>query len=230
MRWVPSWRRHKLARSTRADKRCCNASFQVDDHVLLDARNLALLETCKLADHYVGPFRITAKFGPTAYHLKLPANMAIHDVFHIGLWKPYQQPSSSFPAVLAAAHHCRWRTGVGDTSNQEPSDGSWQAIVFSIMGWSRQFRGPVDVGAWARECQTTPFWLQMFIEIVLTWCVLCWGLASSYTAMEVRQVWPPCLVSALSLTVWLRQGGKGCKVQLGSLSGFSLITLNVLRI
>ena len=80
-----------------ADKRRCDASFQVGDHVLLDTRNLALPETRKLANHYVGPFRITAKVGPTSYCLELPANMAIHDVFHIGLLKPYQQPSSSFP-------------------------------------------------------------------------------------------------------------------------------------
>ena len=80
-----------------ADKRRHDASFQVGDHVLLDTRNLALPETHKLEDCYVGPFRITVKVGPTVYHLELPANIAIHDVFHIGLLKPYQQPSSSFP-------------------------------------------------------------------------------------------------------------------------------------
>ena len=79
-----------------ADKQLCNASFQVGDHILLDTRNLVLPEMCKLADRYVGPFRITAKVGPTAYCLELPANMAIHNVFYIGLLKPYQQPSSSF--------------------------------------------------------------------------------------------------------------------------------------
>ena len=77
-------------------KRCHDASFQVGDHVLLDTRNLPLPEMRKLADYYVGPFRITVNVGPTAYHLELPANMAIHDIFHIGLLKPYQQPSSSF--------------------------------------------------------------------------------------------------------------------------------------
>ena len=38
-----------------ADKQCRDASFQVGDHVLLDARNLVLPETRKLADHYVSP-------------------------------------------------------------------------------------------------------------------------------------------------------------------------------
>ena len=61
-----------------ADKQCCDASFQVGDHVLLDTRNLPLPEMPKLADRYVGPFRITAKVGPTAYCLNLLANMAIH--------------------------------------------------------------------------------------------------------------------------------------------------------
>ena len=57
------------------DKQHCDASFQVGDHILLDTRNLALPEMCKLADRYVGPFRITAKAGPTAYCLELPNNM-----------------------------------------------------------------------------------------------------------------------------------------------------------
>ena len=87
----------KASQKHQADKRRHDASFQVGDHVLLDTRNLPLPETHKLADRYVGPFRITAKVGPTVYCLELPANMAIHDVFHIGLLKPYQQPSSSFP-------------------------------------------------------------------------------------------------------------------------------------
>ena len=89
--------KEQASQKYQADKQRRDASFQVGDHVLLDTRNLVLPETCKLADHYVGPFRIIAKVGPIAYHLELPANMAIHDVFHISLLKPYQQPSSSFP-------------------------------------------------------------------------------------------------------------------------------------
>ena len=88
----------QASKKYQADKRHHDAFFQVGDHVLpVGQQDLALPETRKLADHYVGPFRITAKVGATVYHLKLPANMAIHDGFHIGLLKLYQQPSSSFP-------------------------------------------------------------------------------------------------------------------------------------
>ena len=69
-----------------------------------------------------------------------------------------------FPTATSTAHHCRQRAGVGDRSNQEPPDSLGQAVVFSIMGWSRQLRGPVDVGVWARECQTTSFWLPAYLE------------------------------------------------------------------
>ena len=50
----------------------------------------------KLHDRFVGPFTITEWIGPTAYRLDLTggrhrqALRGIHDVFHEGLLKPYQ--------------------------------------------------------------------------------------------------------------------------------------------
>ena len=64
--------------------------------MLLSTRNLRLQGPRKLHDRLVGPFTITEWIGPTAYHLNLTggrhrqALQGIHDVWHVGLLKPYQ--------------------------------------------------------------------------------------------------------------------------------------------
>ena len=41
----------------------------------------------KLAPRYCGPFDISAKVGPIAYHLSLPTHIKVHNVFHISILK-----------------------------------------------------------------------------------------------------------------------------------------------
>jgi hypothetical protein len=61
-------------------------TFEIGEKVWLDGRNLRLkMSSPKLTDRCLGPFEVTEKLSERAYHLKLPENLKIHDVFYVGL-------------------------------------------------------------------------------------------------------------------------------------------------
>ena len=74
--------------------------------MLLSTRNLRLEGPRKLHDRFVGPFTVTEGIGQTAYHLDLTggrhrqALRSIHDVFHVGLLKPYKDNGMAANAPL----------------------------------------------------------------------------------------------------------------------------------
>ena len=63
--------------------------FAVGAQVLLRIHNLRLKLPKKLQDHYIGPFRVTSRMGPTAHHLDLSTSSALkhlHLPFMLAFW------------------------------------------------------------------------------------------------------------------------------------------------
>jgi hypothetical protein len=63
--------------------------FEVGDKVWLEATNIRMTRSRKLASRQLGPFTVIEKLGELTYRLDLPPSMAkIHNTFHIGLLSP----------------------------------------------------------------------------------------------------------------------------------------------
>jgi hypothetical protein len=76
-----------------ADQQRRQLEFQVGDHIYLKVNSrkssLKLGNCARMAPRFCGPFEILARIGPVAYQIALPANLRIHNVFHVSLLKKY---------------------------------------------------------------------------------------------------------------------------------------------
>jgi hypothetical protein len=77
---------HELARTRVANQKQSKfVSFEKNQKVWLDTRNLKMSHHRKIAPKREGPFKIDEVLGPMTYQLKLPESWNIHNVFHATL-------------------------------------------------------------------------------------------------------------------------------------------------
>lgn len=75
------------------DQKCTEREYKIGDRVYLKLhpyrqKSLDHRPSHKLAPRFYGPFQISAKIGPVAYHLQFPTNCKLNPVFHVSLLKP----------------------------------------------------------------------------------------------------------------------------------------------
>ena len=61
----------------------------------------------KLGPRYFGPYKILEKIGDVAYRLELPPAARLHNVFHVGLLKPFHGSPPETPPALPPVQHGR---------------------------------------------------------------------------------------------------------------------------
>jgi hypothetical protein len=59
----------------------------------------------KLSPQFAGPFQVVERIDPVAYRHRLPDSACIHDVFHVGVLKPFRGTPPTAPPALPPLHH-----------------------------------------------------------------------------------------------------------------------------
>jgi hypothetical protein len=83
----------------------------------------------KLGPRYAGPFAILECIGQMAYRFQLPAGARIHDVFHVGLLKPYHGQTPAATPALPPTSDGRFLPSPAKVLRAQLRRGMWYLLI-----------------------------------------------------------------------------------------------------